>query len=627
MALPERQEDMKRVFLLEHLNGWTVGLALLARALGWRVFYSRIAPGWLRHEPRLQRLGLEPQDFEKAPPPVPAGEIHYDPDYQAGVAFQSVFPDPGFFEECGRLFPGVSEAGHKLRVIVSQPAEQDYYRIIPLLRFAQAMQPGAACVRAWFAPSPFIDAYLEPVGGKNLFPAGLLSLQYGLKALRAVWARLRRPRPTTASPINSHPAPSCEVLCFPHQSPIYGRNLFVKDHFYSEDPGSPLHPSRVLHLESHSLHLTPQVRQAYQQLGIPCAVFPDLSPHLMLQAVLRFWRGRPRGRTRSRTFSLAYFLVAFLNFTRYHHGLGQFAGARLALVGYEIVFPKTLALALEARGIPSVAMQERFSHTFCKTTCTYIVHTYLSASPFAQNWLKRRGDVTSSREIPVGMVRTDLLYEFSSAPPAPIQEARRRGRRVVLALDYHTDPDRTVGRLCPVTNWRNNKAFLQDLVTLARRFPDLHFIVRGKTDDWTQLDYFQDVLREIVAQENLEVSRDYCETAMQYRLAATCDLVLAKPTSLGDEAMAFGKPVLFYDYTPTAREIFKCLFDYQGAGIFVQDYTDLVGALEAFVQGRLPSVDRQALYGGLADGRVRGRIQGVLREMLNPSPAPPAIPR
>jgi hypothetical protein len=41
-----------------------------------------------------------------------------------------------------------------------------------------------------------------------------------------------------------------EVVFFPHQGVMFGKH-YLKDHFYDDDPESPLNSSSILHIELH----------------------------------------------------------------------------------------------------------------------------------------------------------------------------------------------------------------------------------------------------------------------------------------------------------------------------------------------------------------------------------------
>src|SRR5207247_1114874 len=91
--------------------------------------------------------------------------------------------------------------------------------------------------------------------------------------------------------------------------------------------------------------------------------------------------------------------------------------------------------------------------------------------------------------------------------------------------------------------------FLRDMLRMAADIPSAFIVCRFKYADWTLLPRFATIVAEIESRENLTISTEYDKPFFSYGLCAHSDLVIAKPTSLADECLAVGIPVLFHDYT------------------------------------------------------------------------------
>ena len=77
-------------------------------------------------------------------------------------------------------------------------------------------------------------------------------------------------------------------------------------------------------------------------------------------------------------------------------------------------------------------------------------------------------------------------------------------------------------------------SFLGDIIGLAERHNDVHFIVRAKNADWL-LDSRTATERGAHAVGNVSLDDNYSTLNRTYQLAARSSLIIAKPTSLIDE--------------------------------------------------------------------------------------------
>ena len=94
------------------------------------------------------------------------------------------------------------------------------------------------------------------------------------------------------------------------------------------------------------------------------------------------------------------------------------------------------------------------------------------------------------------------------------------------------------------------------------------------------------------------------------------DAAIALHTSLGDEMLAAGKPVLFYDYygVPTPY------FDYEGYPVIVYDYDELSNRLQDIIDGNFMdekqfSEMRKRFYNDSFDGKIKERLHVHLMDI------------
>ena len=188
---------------------------------------------------------------------------------------------------------------------------------------------------------------------------------------------------------------------------------------------------------------------------------------------------------------------------------------------------------------------------------------------------------------------------------------------LIVVFDYHSDKNRYENKKVAIT-WSANKAFYEDICKLAKKFSDIDIVIRGKNVSWTEISYFKDTLDKIKSIPNLSISKDYSSPNIQYRLASMAKLIIAKHTSIGDELIASGKPVIFHDYSLNMRKGFSEEYNYNNADIFVHSYDALEAKVENIINENyfLSSAKflelQKILNNGPADGKVKERINKEL---------------
>lgn len=620
----------RKILLLESLTPVSMGLGLTCRLFGFDVVYlyrSDFArKGFLRGV--LERAGIRPADF---------GELS-DLDRNEFLSNKYVFARKIY----SRLFSEVDieslvpvfDGGDKRKIevclvdailgfVANQTALLFYY---------------AYCIRDDYDavyihssrvfPMHFI---LDEIGyvRDNIHPMPFLPFEGLLFAARLLLGKAAAAanRRGTVGRTEGGEAPARgrhDLLFFPHQGVAYG-SLFMKGYYYSDDPASERHPSNILHVEYdlEESALRERIVRHYQDRSIPYAILPCV--HALRAARQLGDYFRRRGIRALRVSSLkdiareAFVMLTFGRYKAYHELMTPFKSAKLALVGYDFLFPKPLSLALSAWGIKTVSMQERFLSTIPNITSVLLDH-YFVWGKINQEGLEKDPNSHVSSVSPAGPPRLDLFFDrMSKRNAAPGDPGRSK---TIVALDYLSFEDPDEDRLSPHVNWKNNMVFYRDILRLASDLPGVKIILRGKNDSWCRMPYFQEIYRSMQALPNLSVDHDYGEFNVSYELAAGADLVIGKYTSLLDEALAAGKPVLIHDYSKTMSKETCAVFDYKGLDIFVFSYDRLKERAEKilfkdeYVDPRGLRACRGYFYGGTFDGRILERVNSEIDRLL-----------
>jgi len=406
----------------------------------------------------------------------------------------------------------------------------------------------------------------------------------------------------------------CKVLLDIHRGLTYG-NLYSHEFIFSEDIDSPLSRRNVVCMGRLSGPVAPgdldltYVRSGrrWSQLRVRLGLF--------LKALLS-------GTAPASTLVVHHLASTCARAEGQSHDLSdRFPALRLAVFIYDVQVPSEFVLALHSLGIPTVAMNERPQSVIWGIQ-PFAVSRLLTASEFFTQEALNSTSVAVREVTPFGMWRTDLLHQYLAGLGHPeYEQARTAGQRFVVALPFHAGP---------ATGWHGNPLatgassvnhFLEGMANLAEEMPELRIIIRGKNDHWIADERFTAIAARIESLPNIGVSREYSRLDESYRLCARAELIIAKHTSLVDEALAVGIPCLVHDFTENSRDFMRPVVPYLPRRIWVEDEDELrVGVEFALRDDGLAfkawwESHRRSVYGPLNDGRVRDRARAFMNSL------------
>ena len=638
-----RQIKSKKIIIFESLDRFSLLVARIFRRLKFKVVYLQPS-GSLNNETIVDQLaseGIEQVDYDR----FRYYEVPWFYNKEIDLA-RMVYTELGHDEcltEFAPLFEGLPEWRPRLRAAA-------YDMIVKYLGRAPQV-----CIAADYFTRHYDRVYLavdtnavtraalsSRGGYKNVVPGWVSSLRT-FRKLAGFAARFAARRITKARP--KHPATqaeslestgskteaSSEVLYFPHQGLTFG-NLFTKDYYYSPDPASPFHPSRMLHVElqpfGSGVGLPETAAAYYKRHQLKYAVEPKYAPGALLRGVGKYLRFTGlQGimgffKSKAKVKHMVYGGACAL-YSNYMEMTEKYTGAKVALAGYDALFPKTLSMALAARGITVVAAQERFIMAFMPNF-NYVLDQYYVWGGAVVDQLKKTDTSYVGSAIPIGPVRLDLIHQFRQQPLDERLKAIKQNHHLIVAYDFPSGPDRMRRAMNPMVTWDNNRAMYEDLIRLAEELPQVYIIIRGKDDVWCGLPEFKDIYDKIQSMPNMEINREYDQFHVSSRLAAVADIVVAKHTSIAEEALAAGVPVLFYDFMPNIQRYVSSLYDFEGYPVYVLSYKELQSRVANIVEhgDYMDENDfkrlRQYLYEDAFDGNVRERLRVALHALLNP---------
>ena len=426
----------------------------------------------------------------------------------------------------------------------------------------------------------------------------------------------RNKHPVATTPLDSGIVRISRAVFVTHAGLSYG-NLFQKTIFYSDRTDSELHPSNMLHFDYCGLP-SPSEEIRWVCLGSERQAF--LAG--WFYALAAIVRGIVCVRSFAQIMGLLLLARFYAIFMAYSKKLEAYPDLKVALIDYEVLCPKALLLAFESRNVKTVATQERFIGSFCAIAGT-IVDSYLCGSEYVAEVMRKSSAYSVDHYVPVGQYKSDHLFAArQSLPPLVLQTPIKQGRKIITALGFHTHMDWYRSQSDPWLNWTAHQQFLEDMIRLSRDIPNSFIIIRYKTVDWLSLPVFAETVHEIESSANMAISKDYEKSFFSYDLCANSHLVIAKHTSLGDECLTAGIPVLFHEYTHNFERLLASAFDYSPTRIMCFRYQDLLARVKIILNSdphaMTPDYEylKSVVYGGLGDGKVRERIHAHIESML-----------
>jgi hypothetical protein len=638
-----------KIIVFEKLNFFTVWLCFFFSILRFRVYYYQPS-AWFRDEVvvgLLAKAGIRIINFEEAED-LDVSITDMDSLGLASNAVETIFPTDDSLRFFGNLFPGIDDIERKLRVVLHGYFLAHSRNMAAMVSWTRGMVAPSKAIY-FFADNDFIRSRMLrhlDVRCVNLCPAALsyftIAVRFLFKAAGVAAKRLISPGKVAAAASNSSKIDGTpegqidyskyEVLYFPHQSLFYG-NLYLKDQYYDQDIDSPFHPTKILHVEISSKGLEQitydRMMSYYREHNIPFDFWPKIDVRIYLLNIFKFYYFLIKNicsflkmECPAKISAAHLFLIVYLIFSRHLAALSGFTNLKIVLVGFDLTFSKPLFLALESRKITSIATQERYIAPFWPHS-TFAVNTYLSSSDYTGDALVQRRYTYVGRQIPVGLLRSDLILEYRESYTHEKYSKIKRDRKLVVAFDYYSFPDRFDNYRQAIVNWRANKAFYWDLVRLAVGYPEIFIVIRGKNDVWTRIPEFREVHEAIQMIPNIEADMEF-KTNIAYKIASMADLIIAKHTSIANECQAAGLPVIYHDYQPNASKLFSSNgFDYDGYSGFAYSYEELNEKVFAFLRdGNIMGPGeyerlRLKLYGEYSDGRVGERIRSTIKEIYN----------
>jgi hypothetical protein len=250
----------------------------------------------------------------------------------------------------------------------------------------------------------------------------------------------------------------------------------------------------------------------------------------------------------------------FMGYLGWRRSLLDYQNLKNVIVDYDILFPKSLALALESCGIRTIAIQERGSSSF-DAPYGIVVDTFLFAGGLFTQYGERNKSISVRQSVDFGQWRTSLFY-LGGLPDYRDLSYVKIGEKDLTDFDYiicclGLFTDLVNLSSSPILSPSASLNFYSKVRSLAQKFPNSAVIIRLKV--FSEFDK-NNILKFFAGSENVFLSDDYSKMNVSYSLCQTANVVVSLFTSLAEECLAVGKKTILIDDTHNFIEICKDIY-------------------------------------------------------------------
>jgi len=370
-----------------------------------------------------------------------------------------------------------------------------------------------------------------------------------------------------------------KIAYFPQEGVLYS-NLYLKDHFYSKNKKSPFYFKKIIHFEwNKSVTLPYKSKKYYKSNEIVNLLWDSIKVNLKIPIFNQL-------RLASVALRLGFSDLDFELFTSYSRffwlfdvsilRLSMMPNLKIVLVGYDVLFPQILSSACKKKGIKTIANQERFHSPWVFYPMYFDYYFVMGSASY--NYLKKNAP-TPMIFYKCGPVRLKN-YEIAKVPEV-IKNIREKYKWIVLALDFHSVPDWYSNGRSFNTSWRKNMVFYDHLLQLSNDFPEAFFLLKSKDTNYISIPYFKRLIDKFRERHNIMILDNF-EIWTPFVSVKSCDIGLARYTSLADEMLAFNKPVIIDDYDGIPSEYLRKAYLNHTDYLVAQNYKNIKDKLTRF---------------------------------------------
>jgi len=328
-------------------------------------------------------------------------------------------------------------------------------------------------------------------------------------------------------------------IFLPHEGIFYG-SFYKKDHFYSKKINSNLTPEKILHFStSNESLLNEKTIEFYNKnkiINLDLNLLGKVSFKEIVITALSFV-SKYYFFSNNSFQSIFFFLHLWLLIKKSLNQLSSIPNAENIFFGYDQVSSRELGLACRIKRIKTIAVQERNISTWQGLLFLILDHYYV-ANKDVEKYINDNQIGTIKNVKSIGPLRSDLINEVNINQSVKIEKN-------VMVLDINSSKNFYDNGIQFHSNWKHNYIFLSDILKLSKKNPDINFIIKGKNYDFMEIEYFDDLIKDIKQSTNLNLYKDLENSA--YNLLKKTALTISAPTSMIDEILFKNRSIIIHE--------------------------------------------------------------------------------
>ena len=280
-------------------------------------------------------------------------------------------------------------------------------------------------------------------------------------------------------------------------------------------------------------------------------------------------------------FFFALFIKFKFRFILYLNVLNKLNFLKVVYVHYDTLFPQSFNLACDIKNITTISSQERPLLSIVSGPLCY--NKYLISGSGFKDILKQKGYICDNY-IDCGLPRSSYINNFKNLEIKKVNKYNiiRKTKKIVACFGLVSVDHFFVGLTGESgISYRSNVNFVKSILNLSKNFKDLYFVLRFK--DYKTIKIIpSEIVLEIKETKNMEINIDL-KAINSYDLLKVSDIVIGKPSTIMEEAMAAGKEVIIYDDDNYLRSINYVFGELE---IIQKDYKSLEKRTKDIVEGK-----------------------------------------
>jgi len=617
------------------INRWAVPLLKILRFFKLKVFYLYVVANSVSEKNKIANKLREskiiplPLEFEKEFSQK-AGFFEIDSDLNENSYKKNIklVPDEIINKYC-KLFSVNKKNNKKIRLLIQDFICKYHIHISGYINMWAAIYKSKRIIYISFNFLCFYtsDSDTSKNISKIIIPLNILNylvkiIKFFLLTLVPIKRKEGSHKNNNFNVLNFQELEKKSVAFIPHKGIIYGTKehiIFEKTLYYTNDKNSRFNKYNILHLDYDNFP-SPEKNISWVCLGkIKVSqlkiFFKILSAFIKTFYLIRSWN-----------LFLGWLLCIqqYITYLKYCEIIKKFKNLKIAIIDYDVLCPKTLILALEKNNVKTVATQERFFHAFYTSYANVIIDTYFVGSDFIADFIKKSKYYEVKNIIVVGQYRSDLIELYKNKIiPDEICKEKKNGKKILVALGFHSPNNWFESYLHPITNWTAQINFLEDIIKLSRHLNNTFIILRYKTLDWTNNKYFEKILQKLGTCKNIFLSNNYKEPNYSYKLCSNADLVIGKIASLIDECLVQGIPALYHEYNHNMKKITSVALDYPHPSLACYNFEELYQKSKSLLFNNSSKLKdeiatlNKTIYYVREKGNIKSKIIGQLENLIN----------